>query len=376
MSGRGSVYRRGATWTAHVKWQHQGGWKQRKKGGHRTRRDAEQALTEMLGQLDLGVAVPADKLTVAGFLDGWLDHLEHVVGRKRSTVHGYRQTLLAYAVPAIGEMRVQKVTAADLDGIYRAMSRRGLSPRTVRYLYSILRKAFGDAERKGIVATNVVTRSTPPSTVAAKAPTFSIWTWDELGSFLDHIDGRPHAAAITFAAFTGVRRGEVIGLRWSDVDLEHRQAVIVQTVTEVGSELVVGTTKSHRSRPVGLDDELVALLRRHRVAHNEWRLTMGRHWIDRDLVFPDAAGDFVRPETLSQQFDRLVATAGVPRIRFHDLRHTHATLLAEDGKNPKLISERLGHATVAFTLDRYVKVSTDTQIEAANDFSRRLRRSS
>ena len=119
---------------------------------------------------------------------GWLDHLEHVVGRKRSTVHGYGITL-RYAISAIGEMRLQKVTAADLDGIYRAMARRGLSARTVRYLYSILRKAFGDAERQGLVATNVVPRSTPPSTTAAKAATYPTWTWDELAVFLAHIEG-------------------------------------------------------------------------------------------------------------------------------------------------------------------------------------------
>ena len=165
----------------------------------------------------------------------------------------------------------------------------------------------------------------------------------------------------------------MIGLRWDDIDLDGRQVVIAHTVTDVGGELVTGTTKSHRSRPVGLDDHLVAVLRRHRAAQAEWRLLVGPGWVDRGLVFPAPDGDYLRPATLTQQFDRLVASAGVPRIRLHDLRHTHASLLVEAGRNPKLVSERLGHRDVAFTLNRYVKVSTEQQIEAANDFTRRLR---
>jgi integrase len=291
-------------------------------------------------------------------------------------VHGYRITLWAYAVPAIGAIRLQRVSAADLDAIYRTMATRGLSPRTIRYLYTILRKAFADAERQGLVPVNVVPRSTPPSTTAAKGPTMPVWTWDDLAAFLDHVDGRPLAAAITFAALTGCRRAEVVGLRWADVDLDARQMVVAHAVVDVGGQLVAGSTKTHRSRPVGLDDDLVGLLRRHRVAQNEWRLSVGAHWVDRDLVFPGPDGDHLDPARLSAAFKRYVADAGVPPIRFHDLRHSHASLLVDAGQNPKLVSERLGHATVGFTLDRYVKVSTVAQIDAANDFAARLRRRS
>ena len=200
------------------------------------------------------------------------------------------------------------------------------------------------------------------------------WTWDDLATFLDHVEGDWLRPAITFAALAGCRRGEVVGLRWADVELERSHVTIARTVSDVGSELVEGDTKSHRSRPVGLDEHLVALLRRHRAAQNEWRLTVGPAWIDRALVFPGPGGDYLKPATLSQRFERLVASAGVPRIRFHDLRHTHATLLVDAGRDPKTISERLGHATVAFTFDRYVKSSTEAQIAAANDFAARLGR--
>ena len=370
MSGRGSVYRRGTTWTAHVKWLHQGRWRQRKKGGYRTEREAHTALTEMLRQHDLGQAVPADQLTVAGYLDGWLDHLEHVVKRMPSTVRSYRITLASNALPTIGHMRLQKVTAGDLDGIYRAMARRGLKPRTARYLYSILRKAFADAERQGLVPANVVLRSTPPSTVAARAPKFRTWTDAELARFLAHIDGHAHAAAIMFAALTGCRRGEVVGLRWSDVDLDHNRAVIAQSVTDLGGHLDVGDTKAHLAHPIALDDDLVAVLRRHRAAQAEWRLQVGPYWVDRNLVFPGPDGDYMRPATLSQQFDRLVASAGLPRIRLHDLRHGVGTAWART-LGPKAAQQQLRHSTVAFTLDNYVHVSTDELVAGANDLARR-----
>lgn len=369
--GRGSVYKRGAAWYWHAKWQHQGGWKQKKKGGYRNRKEAEQGLTDFLRSVDIGIAVPADQLTVAGFLDGWLDHLEHVVGRKASTVLSYRITL-KNALPIIGPMRMQNVTASDIDGIYRAMARRGLKPRTVRYLYSILRKAFGDAERQGIVATNVVTRSTPPSTVAARAPQFRTWTDAELARFLAHIDGRAHAAAITFAALTGCRRGEVIGLRWADLDLDNNRATIAQSVSDLGAEgLDVGDTKAHLAHPIALDDDLVAVLRRHRAEQNEWRLQVGPHWIDRDLVFPGPAGDYLRPAALSQQFERLIDSAGVPRIRFHDLRHGVGTSMARMPNGAKKAQQQLRHSSVNFTLNNYVHVSTDDLVAGVNEIARR-----
>lgn len=370
---RGSVYRRGTTWTAHVTWvDAHGERRQRKQGGYRIEREANTALTEMLRLIDLGSAVPPDQLTVAGYFDEWLDHLADVVGRKPSTIASYRQ--YAKYLEPIADMRLQKVTATDVDRIYRDMARRGLKPRTIRQLYTIARKAFGDAVRQGIVSTNVIERTSPPSTTSAKAPTFPTWTWEQLGRFLDHVDGVDHGEPIVFAALTRCRRGEVCGLRWSDVDVEARTLTIARTVVDVNGELVEGTPKSHRTRPIGLDDHLGSMFRRHRVAQNEWRLQVGRHWVDQGLVFPGPDGDYLKPGTLSQRFERLVAEAGVPRIRFHDLRHTHASLLVASGRDPKLVSERLGHATVAFTLDRYVHASTDDQIDAANEFASRLGR--
>jgi integrase len=351
---------------------HAGQDRQRKRGGFRLEAEAQTELTKMLSAVDVGLAVPPDRLAVRTYVAGWLDHLEHVVGRKPSTVAGYAGYLRRYVDGPLGGMRMQRVTASDVDGVYRGMAEHGLSARTIRQLHAILRKAFGDAAKQGVVAVNVIERTSPPSTTAAKAPTFATWTFDELGGFLEFIQGRVRAEAIEFAALTGVRRGEVCGLRWGDVDLVSGLATVAHTVADVDGVLIPGDTKSHRSRPVGLDAGLVAMLRRHRKAQLEWRLNVGQYWIDHDLAFPAPDGDYMKPLTLTQQFDRLVEKSAAPRIRFHDLRHTHGTLLIQSGHDAKLVSEQLGHSTVAFTLDRYVHHTPKQQIEAANDFASRL----
>jgi integrase len=129
-------------------------------------------------------------------------------------------------------MRIQEVTPADIDRIFLRIARAGLSAATGRAAYRILRKSFGDAERTRIVPTNVVTRSSPPSLRASKAPTFPIWTWDELTTFLDHIDGDWLAPTIEFAALTGCRRSEVVGLRWADIDFDRGTVTIAHSVVD------------------------------------------------------------------------------------------------------------------------------------------------
>lgn len=381
MSGRGSVYQRPKStgrWTAHVTWVDTAGERrQLKRGGFKSRKEAEQELTRMLGRIDLGVMVPPDRLIVEAWLEAWLEHVAKVVGRTPATVNGYRRALWPNAIPVIGQMRMQQVGPEDINRVFRRMAGkdRPCSASTIRNVYRVLRKSFADAERAGIVATNIVPRSSPPSSTAARAPKFPTWRFDELSAFLEHIQGDWFAPVLTALILTGARRGEICALRWADVDLEQSQLVIAHSITELPGGIVEGDTKSHRSRPVALDLDLVELLRLHRKDQEQWKFTVGAGWIDRDLVFPGPDGDFLKPNSLSRNFGRLVAAAPVPKIRLHDLRHTHATLMVESGRDAKTVSERLGHSTVAFTLDRYVKPSLDAQHEAANDFAARLRTS-
>jgi integrase len=192
------------------------------------------------------------------------------------------------------------------------------------------------------------------------------WTAAELRRFLAHVEGERLYGAWVVAATTGMRRGEVLALRWRDVDLTLGRLSISQQVTTLGNRPVVSSPKTAKSRRlVALDPATVEALRGHRVAQAEERLLMGPGYRDEDLVFAWPDGRPIHPDVFSQWFDRHLQAAGLPRIRLHDLRHTHATLALAAGIHPKVVSERLGHSTISITPDTYSHVSPGLQEEAA-----------
>lgn len=249
-------------------------------------------------------------------------------------------------------------------------------------LHSILQRAFSEAERKDLIKRNPARLASPPSTSAAKAPEFSAWTPTELRTFLDAATGRlsarrtsngeprravsHHATLFRTAAMTGLRRGELCGLRWDDLDLDAGRLTVRHTLVVVNGQVVEGIPKTARGRrTLDLDEVTVAALRAHRKAQLEERMLVGVGYHDRDFVFAQPDGSPWYPDGVSQVFDRLVAKLDVRRIRFHDLRHTHASHLLAAGVNPKIVSERLGHSSVSFTLDTYAHVMPGQQAEAA-----------
>ncbi len=200
-----------------------------------------------------------------------------------------------------------------------------------------------------------------------------VWSPDELTQFLASIDGNRNEALFRLLAMTGMRRGEVVALRWSDVDIAHRRLTVNQSVSVIGGEEIVDAPKTRRSRRViDLDPETVSLLKQHRARQRELFLMVGVAATASDRVFTNELGDPLRPASVGQAFRRLVDAAGVPVIRLHDLRHTHASHLLMAGVNVKVVSDRLGHASVSFTLDTYGHVMPGQQAEAAAALQARL----
>ena len=194
----------------------------------------------------------------------------------------------------------------------------------------------------------------------------STWPAATLRAFLEGVGGDRLCAAWHLAAATGMRRGEVLGLRWQDVDLDASRVAVRQTLISIRYRLSFGTPKTAKGRRlIALDDRTVAELKRHRKAQLQERLAFGPGYSDADLVFVREDGSPVHPDLFSDYFEKHARRLGLPRIRLHDLRHTHATLALQAGVNPKVISERLGHATVAFTLDRYAHCVPAMEEEAA-----------
>lgn len=222
----------------------------------------------------------------------------------------------------------------------------------------------------GLVMRNVADTAKPPRASSAKPPKFPTWTKDELKRFLASVESDDDYALYRLAAMTGMRRGELLGLRWSDIDFDKSMVIVRNNAVKVGKVVEMGKPKTATSRrEVSLDKSTLVALKAHRANQAELRLLMGHSYDDQDLVFCQPDGAPVNPEAISNRFLRRAKAAKVTRIRFHDLRHTHATHLAEANVNAKVICERLGHSSVAFTLQRYVHPSQSAHAAAATAFA-------
>jgi integrase len=375
---RGHVRKRGKSWCVVVdvgRDPETGKRRQSWRSGFRTRRDAERGLTEILGRLEGGAYVEASRETVADFLREWLTAIE-ARGLRPNTLATYRMLAEKHLIPRIGSVPLQKLSASHLNAAYSDMlasGRRnvktatGLSPRTVRYAHSVIRKALADAVKWNRLVRNVADAADPPRKAATRtAP--KTWSAAELRAFLEHVEPDRLAAAWRLAASTGMRRGEVLGLAWDAVDLNNARLAVRQTLTVANYEPRLAPPKTERSRrEVALDADTVAALREHRKRQLEERLAAGELWENElDLVFTDALGRPIHPQSFSEAFDRHAVAAGLRRIPLHGLRHTHATLALQAGIHPKVVADRLGHYSAAFTLDAYSASIPTLQESAAS----------
>ena len=371
---RGTVIKRGKSWAVVVdvgRDPFTGQRVRRWHSGYATKRAAERARTEVLSRLDHGTYVEPDRRALGPYLEvDWLPAMRACV--RASTWDSYARNIRLHIVPALGGVALQALTPARLNEFYagllqdgRTDGRGGLAPKTVRYLHGILRKALADAVRWNLVQRNVADQADAPS--RAGAADMMTWTAEELGRFLDFVVDDRFYGAWVLAATTGLRRGEVLGLRWSDVDLDSGRLAVRQTLVSVAYETKFSTPKTKRGRrSVSLDATTVMALRSHRKRQLEDRMAWGSAYQDSGLVVTRENGVLVHPDRFTQMFDKQVKNSGLPRIRLHDLRHTHATLALAAGVHPKVVSERLGHATVAFTLDVYSHAVPALQEEAAD----------
>ena len=302
------------------------------------------------------------------FLDEWLDAIRTTL--RSGTLRSYRTNVNTHVKPRVGDMRLRSLGPSHLNRMYaellehgRANGAGGLSPRTVRYTHAIVHRALRDAVRWGRLSRNPSDMADPPK---PNSPEMRVWTVDELRRFLKASESDRVSAAWLLLATTGLRRGELLGLRWEDVDLVSGRAAVVQALGSHAGKLVFVPPKTSSSRrSIVLDPATVDALRRHHnrqaVERHEW----GPAYTESGLVFTREDGTPVRPDSFSRRFVAMVEAAGVPPIRLHDVRHTYATVALSAGTHPKVVAERLGHATIAITLDTYSHVLPSLQEQAA-----------
>lgn len=380
---RGSIFKRKGSDTWTIKYdlpRNPATGKRRPKwqGGFRTEGEAQRALRKVLSQLDEGTLAEPSKQTLGDYLiNDWLPSLE-TRGLKANTIVSYTGTVTRHIVPRLGAVPLQKLTPVHLNTFYAELMREGrcdgkggLSARSVRYAHTILHRALADAMKWGRLTRNVADAADPPEASAARRDAQrarNFWSPEELSAFYQHVKSHRLYAAFILAASTGMRRGEVLGLRWRDLDLENPNGPrlsVAQTVVAPNRKIEFSTPKTGHGRVVSLDPATVEVLKQHRVAQAKERLALGKHYHDHDLVFCNPDGQPIQPNNLTHAFRRQLANSKLRRVRLHDLRHTHGSLTIKANVHPKIVQTRLGHSNISTTMDIYGHVLPGQDLDAA-----------
>jgi integrase len=338
-----------------------------------TKSDARKVLTEALHEHDTGIDVDPGKLTVAEYLRRWLrDYAAHNVAP--STLARYDGIVERHLIPQLGGLGLRDLRPAHIQAAYgRALTAGGrvdgrpgpLSARTVIQHHRVLREALSHAVQWQLMARDPTTGVRPPQPERREMRVLSP---DEARHLLEVANKTRIGALIYVAVATGARLGELLGLRWNDLDLDGGTMRITRTAQTIpGQGTVFSAPKTRRSvRPIALSPDTVNVIKEHRRMQLQQRIALGPAYVDEELVFASATGNPLGRSNVRTSFLRLTRKAGIDGVRFHDLRHTAATLMLAAGVHPKIVSERLGHATISITLDTYSHVLPGMQREAAN----------
>lgn len=332
--------------------------------------------TELLGSVQQGLPVPDGRTTVGQFLRLWLSDVARPTIRPR-TFESYEMIVNLHLIPAFGKVRLSKLGPQDVQTYMNRKRKEGLSPKTVVNHRAVLRRALGQALKWGLVARNVATLVDPPRVTRHEIEPLSL---EEAEKLLQAVRGHRLEALFTVALALGLREGEALGLCWKDVDLDGGMLLVRRQLQRLKGELVDGKrqrgrvvlaeTKTDRSRrTIALPAFAVQALREHRVRQLEERLQMGARWKgceQGELVFPSIFGTPLDARNLIRQYHALLEKAGIPRRRFHDLRHTCATLLLVQGEDLRVVMEVLGHSQITLTANTYQHVVQSLKRGAAD----------
>ncbi|MCE3248242.1 MAG: integrase, partial [Geminicoccaceae bacterium] len=341
-----------------------------------SKRDAQRRLRELLSAVDQGVVADAGKMTVGQWLARWLSEAVHGVSPK--THERYAEIVRKHLVPALGAIPLAKLAPAQVQVYYAAAlaggrrdGRGGLAPQTVRHHDRVLNVALKRARSLRLITINPIEDVARPQ---VERQELEVLDAEESSRLLAAAATTRLHAPIVLALATGMRRGELLALRWSDVDLPGASLRVVQSLEQTVTGLRFKSPKTKRSqRAIALPQTAVEVLREHRVRQLEERLLLGLGKDDRALVFAQLTGEPFNPRNFSKEFARVVRRAGVRSVTFHGLRHTHITALLQAGVHPKVASERAGHSSITVTMDRYSHVVEGMQADAARRIDSALR---
>ena len=341
------------------------------KAGFASRKDCQAALSRKLTTLAEHTYVLPTHLSVREFLvKVWLPAIETSV--RQTTLASYHMVACQHLVPELGTVQLQSLNAAQINACYarllsdgRVRGSGGLAPKTVHQVHIVLHRALRDAVKWGYLQINAAGAADPPR-ASAQYQELAVWSEEQLHAFLDSVSKQRLYPLWRFLAMTGCRRGEALGLSWRDVDIEGGRVTIRRALVPLNGKVIETEPKTKRGRRlIALDAETVAVLREQAALQLSEQQRLGDSWIDSGQVFTKKDGSPLHPERISAMFRRLVRAAALPHIPLHGLRHTYASLALAKGVNAAIVSRRLGHSSVAFTLDVYSHVLPQVDAEAA-----------
>jgi integrase len=340
-----------------------------------SKKDAEKRLAELLHQLDNGTFMKPSKTTLGEYLEKWLKDYVWLNLAPR-TAEGYESIVRCHLVAALGNIPLTQLKPEHLQRYYskklsggRYDGKGDLSRTTVSHHHTCLHRALEMALKWELISRNPADAITPPRPQRSEMHTMNE---DDLHMFLEAVQRTPYHVLFYLALFTGMRRSELLALRWCDVDLLLCQVYVTRSLHHLRTgEIVFRTPKTAKGRRmVSLSPSAAMLLQEHKDKQEATRASLGIPLKDDDMVFSDLEGKPLLPDTVSHVWTKLVKRTGLKGIRLHDARHTHASLMLKQGVHPKVVQERLGHATISTTLDLYSHVTPGLQQAAAEGFDK------
>jgi integrase len=332
-----------------------------------TKRGAHEECARLISELRSGNYVEASKENVEAFLERWLADVKSRISPR--THERYVEIVRKNIVPALGAIALKKLRPTDISAAYATAltsghrkGKGGLSTRTVLHIHRVLKQALSQAVQWEMIARNPCNGVKPPKVQPKQMQTYDLAQTVEL---LEAMRGTRLFVPVVLAVLCGMRRGEIAALRWQHIDLAAGQVAIVQSAEQTRAGVRYKEPKSGRARTVALSATVVEELRAHRLRQAEELLRLGTRVTESTFMCAREDGEPIQPDTLTQDWDRKIANVSLPRLRFHDLRHAHATHMLSSGVHPKVASERLGHSKIGITLDLYSHVLPNMQADAA-----------
>lgn len=343
----------------------------------RTRREVQEKLTAALAEKQRGSFVEPSNMTVAEWLGTWLN--EYKKNRIRPTTwDSYEVQVRCHIVPTVGSMKLKDLRPEHLQRLYNSKLSSGLAARSVRYVHQVIHGALDQAVKNQLIVRNVSDMAVLPSECRKEIRPL---TADQANHLMTSVKNDRLYPAILLGLETGLRRGELLALRWADLDLDDATLSVSRGLVRVRSHeagkrttLVFQDPKTVASRrTIPIPAEALSELKGHKERQTKEKLILGGAYFNNDLVFCTEDGRPIDPRNFVRHFDRLVKAAGLPPIRFHDVRHTFATMMLELGQSPKVVQTILGHSRISVTLDLYSHVSLDLERQSTSVLDNALR---